>query len=663
MSEVTAGTANGKTTQTFLSALISNGTLLGIELIVFIVLKGRLERIYTPRTFLPPPDKRAEELPSGPIKWLFKVIGAPPEDVIRKNGLDAYMLLRFLWLNMKIFSSFTIVTWIILLPINSAGIKNNSTDGLNKLSWGNITEAASDRYIAHVVIVYLLTFWVLYLLRRESIIYTELRQTYLTSPSYSHLPQSRTVLVTSIPKKMCNERDLRIWGSFVPGGIQNVWVYKDSKRLNEAYGERESLCANLEAATCSLLRDAMKAKQEQDNIETNKSRKTEPLDPVQEELKIKMALLDKLVAPNNRPMHRPKLRGFWGRKIDSITYYKERISELNKTITRLRADDKESKPLGSAFIQCNLQIGAHVLAQCVSHHEPLKMVYKWIQVAPKDVIWDNIDDGVYETRFRYVTSWMLSLGIIIAWFFPVGFVGLLSNISELCQEVKWLAWTCSAPTPIPGIIQGVIPPLFLAIIFAILLWILRGLAWYENLPLYSLLSISVYKRYFLFLVIHGFLTVTLSSGLTATASDIINSPTKTVSELASHLPDASVFFLTWTITRGLTGAGSALLQVFTLLVYFIKKWFLGRTPRQAYRVTFMMPDADFGVILPQLSLLATIGLTYSVLSPIINGLAALAFALFYFAWKFLLTWVFDQPDERETGGLYVSIKRHLTYCY
>lgn len=67
---------------------------------------------------------------------------------------------------------------------------------------------------------------------------------------------------------------------------------------------------------------------------------------------------------------------------------------------------------------------------------------------------------------------------------------------------------------------------------------ISALAWYENIPLYSLLSISVYKRYYPFLVMyvshhlhngigetqgyirHGFLVVTLSSGLTATASDV-----------------------------------------------------------------------------------------------------------------------------------------------
>jgi calcium permeable stress-gated cation channel len=107
------------------------------------------------------------------------------------------------------------------------------------------------------------------------------------------------------------------------------------------------------------------------------------------------------------------------------------------------------------------------------------------------------------------------------------------------------------------------------------------------------------------------------------------------------------------VTQGLTGAGGALLQAATLFMHYTRKWFFGRTPRQAYTVTFVMPSvcltakekgslahkstslqADFGAVLAQMSLLATIGFAYSILSPIINGLATLAFALFYFAWKF-----------------------------
>ena len=49
------------------------------------------------------------------------------------------------------------------------------------------------------------------------------------------------------------------------------------------------------------------------------------------------------------------------------------------------------------------------------------------------------------------------------------------------------------------------------------------------------------------------------------------------------------------MTQGLTGAGSALLQIGALLGHFIKKWFLGRTPRQAYAVTFLMPKVRYGL--------------------------------------------------------------------
>lgn len=142
-------------------------------------------------------------------------------------------------------------------------------------------------------------------------------------------------------------------------------------------------------------------------------------------------------------------------------------------------------------------------------------------------------------RFRYLTSWLGSLVLIAIWFVPVSFVGTLSNVTTLCDNVpcvlplllllttlsellciRWLCWIRHAPSPVPGIIQGVLPPLFLAILFAILPWLLKGawtrcgvvgvslilpllgLAWYENIPRWSLLSISVYKRYFMFLVVY-----------------------------------------------------------------------------------------------------------------------------------------------------------------
>lgn len=38
------------------------------------------------------------------------------------------------------------------------------------------------------------------------------------------------------------------------------------------------------------------------------------------------------------------------------------------------------------------------------------------------------------------------------------------------------------------------------------------------------------------------------------------------------------------VTQGLAGAATALLQLVPIILYYIKKFFLGRTPRQAYNV-------------------------------------------------------------------------------
>jgi hypothetical protein len=49
------------------------------------------------------------------------------------------------------------------------------------------------------------------------------------------------------------------------------------------------------------------------------------------------------------------------------------------------------------------------------------------------------------------------------------------------------------------------------------------------------------------------------------------------------------------VTQGLSGAASALIQLGALVLHYYQKWYAGRTPRQAYKATFVMPSADFGV--------------------------------------------------------------------
>ena len=99
-------------------------------------------------------------------------------------------------------------------------------------------------------------------------------------------------------------------------------------------------------------------------------------------------------------------------------------------------------------------------------------------------------------------------------------------------------------------------------------------------------------------------------------------------------------------------------------MYFIKKRLLGSTPRQTFDITYKMPSVDFGTLLPRLSLIATIGFAYSILSPLINAVAFVSFTLFFIAYKFLFMQVYDQPEEAESGGMYFPMAiSNLCMCF
>ena len=74
-----------------------------------------------------------------------------------------------------------------------------------------------------------MTGYVAYLLRAGLKDLARRRHEYLTNERHTNCAQSRTVLITGIPKKLLTEDALRQFASFVPGGVAHVWIYRASK--------------------------------------------------------------------------------------------------------------------------------------------------------------------------------------------------------------------------------------------------------------------------------------------------------------------------------------------------------------------------------------------------------------------------------------------------
>ncbi len=306
--------------------------------------------------------------------------------------------------------------------------------------------------------------------------YVRVRQHYLVSRAHSSTAQACTVLVTGIPPKYLSESALARLFSHLPGGVRKVWVNRDLGDMPDLYKRRLKACNKLESAETSLLNKAIKRnnkKQKKTKTGKEESGFAASSDPEA----ARNVPVEELVPRKERPSHRlppfswfPFPVPFVGKKDDTIDWAREQVHELNvqleqrreilaRDIARTTAaeaevtnrtrnigagklnvtipavpvsislvkgrsavefPDQTYPPANGAFILFNKQIAAHMAAQTLSHHEPYRMSssLKYIEVAPEDVIWDNLVMNPYERRVRLALSWAATIGLIILWAIP-----------------------------------------------------------------------------------------------------------------------------------------------------------------------------------------------------------------------------------------------------
>ncbi|KDQ31952.1 hypothetical protein PLEOSDRAFT_1074367 [Pleurotus ostreatus PC15] len=725
--------ANAASTSTFVTALVFNVAVFAIQIALFTLLRPYFKAIYEPRTYVPPPSKRVKPLvPDKGSKtksalssftWPIALWRADYKDIVAANGLDAYFYVRFLRMMVKILLPIWLLSWAVLLPVTSVNTNVEGNEGLNKFIFGNVATNQQKRYAAHIIMVFLFTGWIFYVIKHEMRHFVLTRQRHLIDPVHSASVQANTVLVTGIPSKYLSEQALISLFSHLPGGVKKVWINRDLKELPEIYDRRASACNKLESAETALLKTAAKLRLE-GLKKSQKGKKGSKEHDVVASGDVERA--DTSIVPRDqRPRHRLGWIPFKGPKIDTIEWAREEIRICNELLGRGRGaigGDKSGgragisgprplssadsggagsaegaaeggkvshvvgqvkskipgmgpKPegeqkqnsiggdlfpvltsdypaLSSAFITFNRQIAAHMAAQVLTHHAPYRMGSKHLEVAPDDVVWGNLSLNPYEQKVRILLSYAATAGLILLWSIPVAFVGVISNIGQLCIEFAWLAWLCKLPKPVYGIIAGILPPVLLAVLMMLLPIVLRIFARAEGIPTRSGIELSLMTRFFIFQVIHSFLIITISSGLISAVQDLANNPTSIPTILAQKLPQASIFFLTYIVLQGLPGVAAGFLQIVPLAIYYVKLFILGSTPRAVYIIKYTCRNVQWGTLFPTTTLLVVITLGYSILAPIINGLACATFFGFYITYKFLFLWQYQQDLKTDTGGLF-----------
>ncbi|KAI2676559.1 hypothetical protein CBS147317_8670 [Penicillium roqueforti] len=337
-----------------------------------------------------------------------------------------------------------------------------------------------------------------------------------------------------------------------------------------------------------------------------------------------------------------------GEKVDTIDYCRKELARLNLEI-EVDQQHPEGFPLmNSAFIQFNHQVAAHMACQAVSHHLPKQMAPRVVEISPDDVIWDNMSIKWWERYLRSFGIITLVCAMVVGWAFPVAFTGLLSQLAYLEGAFPWLAWLGKLPDWFISAIQGILPALCLAILMALLPLILRFLSRTQGLFTGMSIELTVQNYYFAFLFVQLFLVVTIASSF-STIIENVTDVTSWPQLLAVNIPKSSNYFFSYMILQAMSVSAGALVQIFGLVSWFILAPILDSTARKKWARTTNLNQMQWGTFFPVYTTLASIGLIYCVIAPLILIFNILTFGLFWFVYRYNTLYV--TKFRFDTGGL------------
>ncbi|KTW29166.1 hypothetical protein T552_01123 [Pneumocystis carinii B80] len=650
----------GTSLPAFITSLSVNFVMFTIQVAGFFILRNFLHRVYEPRSVIKilPSEKKVRSPPRSFLKLFRLLYQTRPEHIIKKSGLDAYFFLRFLRMCIILFTFSLLVIWPILLPINSVdGIDktyNRKPRGLDKFSFGNISPKHINKYWAHLVLAYLFVCVTCYLIYYELKHFIQIRQAYLSSPQHRNTTSATTVLITTVPDEYLDVGKLKELFSIYPGGVKNVWINRDFSPLLEQIEKRDIISQQLEEAETCLIRNALKSSKKKKIEKEMKKSNYESVQYV-DSIEHSKGLVYKYVSYKKRPKHRLPLFSWFislpliGKKVDTINWCISELKKLNPEILEQQKHPEKFKQMNSVFIQFNEQISAHLACQNILHHNALHMTPKYLHISPRDIIWDNLQLKWWDRLIRAIIVVICIASLVIFFAFPVAFVGSLSNVISLSKKFSWLEFLGDLSKSVTGLITGLLPSVLLAIIMASVPIIMRFAAELKGLPTQTDVELTVQNMYFSFLVVQVFLVVTISSGITAVIASIINNPQNTPKLLAQNLPRASNFFFSYILLQGLSIASGELLQIITLILYYSFGKLMDNTPRKLWSRFTTLRVLEWGTTFPRFTNLSVIGITYSIIAPLIMVFVIIAFMLFYVVYLYNFLYVFDFPVD--TGGL------------
>ncbi|XP_032233382.2 CSC1-like protein ERD4 [Nematostella vectensis] len=588
----TKDTLPSDSTDVFLVSLGLNAGIAVVILSLFSHLRTRIKRLYAPRLILLDTMFPLGKLPNSSFAWIMPAFMANDDDIFFYSGIDAFVYIRFMKLCFKISLILLPYGIAVLLPLNHYG--GMDATGLDKLTMSNIKER-SPKLWAHLVAVWGYTLVICYLLYEEWRVYVLYRQEHLSKG----LRSQYTVFVSELPTQLQDEDSMKAYvEKLFPGQVEDVTIVEDLSIWKKMIKLHDKLVLKQEKA--------------QFNMECT----------------------------GERPSHTLNL---CGDEIDSLTFYEDQLQKLQVQLEEEM--NKKHCILPCAFVVFKSLKAANIAAQCLWDNVSMKVN---VEPAPdvKAVIWGNLSIGFLNRQLRTVLVWLFLFFLVFFWTIPTSFVSSLIALDNLRKLVPFLGDFDKYPSFVRLFIKGFLSSIALWLFYLILPWLVRLLTTLEGVRSKSEVDELVLGRLFVFKAVNQFLFLSLAGSALNKLREMIDAPKEIPDFLATTLPSQSTFFISLIMLYALPFYSLELLQLFPLILWPFAKC-SQRTPREekeSWRPSSLPYDQMYSDHL----LMFMVGLSYSVLAPLISPFVVMYFGFGCVVWTYQVLCVYIPTHS--TGG-------------
>ncbi|KAF9009177.1 DUF221-domain-containing protein [Hymenopellis radicata] len=633
----------------FTTQLLLSGSIGVWSFLIFSYCRTRWPLYYAPRTKLKGFSPHEAHTHPNFFGWILPTIRTSEFTVLQIVGLDAAVLLNFFKMSFYLFSACSFFAVSILMPLNWKHNKDlgdaddwpDEGDGEDEDDWPHLlgTSFASifnsttpptlpnpgsdwldlitdaNTYLSmHLIFTYLFTLLALYLIYKNYRRFIRSRQ--LFSLELVHSIPARTVMVTSLPRKLQSERALAEYFEQMSLAVESVTVCREVGSLKKLLDQRTEALLALENAWALYV----------GNPST-----VEAYDP-------DMPLIDVESGPLVVP-HRK-------RKVDALEYLEARFKELDDLVKKRRKTGN-FRATEAAFVTFEKMSHAQVALQIVHSKDPFHC-RTYAAPEPRDIVWANMTPSTAHIRTRDALVLGAMALLFFFWLFPITALASLLSYDEIKRVLPWLGRLIDRNSKVQAIVQNSLPSVAMITLNALLPFLLEALTYLQGYRARSWVEYSLLKKYFLFLLVNVVFIFLLATTYWQLVRDLANFPAKIPEKLAKALQSGKArnFFLSYVILQGLGIMPLQLLNLGIIVPRLVMRLFVTRTPRDFAELN-APPMINYGVVYPQAILIFTITILYSVVQPLIVIFGAVYFGVAYVVYKYKLLFVFYKPYESQ----------------